>query len=332
MTAGGRILAFVERRDGQVKRPSLEVVSTARSLADARGAEVEALALGPGAHAHAESLGAHGADRLLTAEDSHLELYAPEAYAATLAEVARARGAVAVLVPGTTMGRDLAPRVAARLGTGCLSDLVEVELAEDGTLRGRRPVYSGKAYARVAIPHARPAVATLRPNVFPAASRGRGAAEVVAVESALPADRIRVRAIRVERAVEQQLDVAEAPIIVSGGRGLKAPENFSLVRDLAAALGGAVGASRAVVDEGWIPHAHQVGQTGKVVSPGLYVACGISGAIQHLAGMSTARVIVAINKDPEAPIFKVADYGIVGDLFEVLPKLTRAIRDLKSEG
>jgi electron transfer flavoprotein alpha subunit len=332
MAAAGAILVFVERRDGQVKRPSLEAVSTARRLADARGVEVEALAFGPGAGGHAELLGMHGADRLLTAEDPHLELYAPEAYAATLAEVARARRAAAVLVPGTTMGRDLAPRAAARLQTGCLSDVVEIERTADGTLRGKRPVYSGKAYARVAIPRARPAMATLRPNVFPAESRARGPAEVVAVESALPADRIRVRTTRVEHAAQQELDVAEAAVIVSGGRGLKGPENFSLVRDLASALGGAVGASRAVVDEGWIPHAHQVGQTGKVVSPGLYVACGISGAIQHLAGMSTSKVIVAINKDPEAPIFKVADYGIVGDVFEVLPKLTRAIRELKSEG
>jgi electron transfer flavoprotein alpha subunit len=287
MAAAGAILVFVERRDGQVKRPSLEAVSTARRLADARGVEVEALAFGPGAGGHAELLGMHGADR---------------------------------------------PRAAARLQTGCLSDVVEIELTEDGTLRGKRPVYSGKAYARVAIPRARPAMATLRPNVFPAESRARGPAEVVAVESALPADRIRVRTTRVEHAAQQELDVAEAAVIVSGGRGLKGPENFSLVRDLASALGGAVGASRAVVDEGWIPHAHQVGQTGKVVSPGLYVACGISGAIQHLAGMSTSKVIVAINKDPEAPIFKVADYGIVGDVFEVLPKLTRAIRELKSEG
>jgi electron transfer flavoprotein alpha subunit len=231
-----------------------------------------------------------------------------------------------VLAAGTVLGRDLAARTAARLGTACAGDLVELEIGADGTLRGRRPVYSGKAFARVAIPRTRPALATLRPNVFPAEPAERpGRGEPVALERPYDPARLRLRTVEIRRAAEQEVDVAEATIIVSGGRGLKGPENFSLVRDLARALGGAVGASRAVVDAGWIPHAHQVGQTGKVVSPTLYVACGISGAIQHLAGMSSSKVIVAINKDPEAPIFKIADYGIVGDVFEVLPALTRAV-------
>jgi electron transfer flavoprotein alpha subunit len=325
------ILVFAERRDGQIKRPSLEAIGAARTLADAHGGRVDVLALGPGAAAAAGQVGSHGADRLLACEADYLELYAPGAYAATLAEAARSCDAGVVLVPGTIQGRDLAPRAAARMETGCLSDLVEVEIDANGALRGRRPVYSGKAYARVAIPQARPAFATLRPNVF-AASTGGGPAEVVAVEPGMPADAIKVRVTRVEQAGEQELDVAEAAIIVSGGRGLKGPEHFALIRDLADALGGAVGASRAVVDAGWIPHAHQVGQTGKVVSPNLYVACGISGAIQHLAGMSSSKVIVAVNKDPEAPIFKLADYGIVGDVFEVLPQLTAAVRELKAEG
>jgi len=325
------ILVFVERRDGQIKRPSLEALGAARRLADAHGGRVDALALGPGAASTAEQVGAHGADRLLSCEADYLELYVPQAYAATLADAARSGDAGVVLVPGTIQGRDLAPRAAARMETGCLSDLVEVELDADGVLRGRRPVYSGKAYARVAIPKARPAFATLRPNVF-AVSKDGGPAEVVTVEPGMPADAIKGRVSRVEQAAEQELDVAEASIIVAGGRGLKEQEHFSLIRDLADALGGAVGASRAVVDAGWIPHANQVGQTGKVVSPNLYIACGISGAIQHLAGMSSSKVIVAINKDPEAPIFKLADYGIVGDVFEVLPKLTAAVRELKAEG
>jgi electron transfer flavoprotein alpha subunit len=329
---GATILVFAERRDGQVKRPSLEALGAARTLADAHGAEVEVLVLGPGAAGTAELLGARGADRVIAVEAEHLELYAPEGYAATLAETARSRGSRVVLVPGTILGRDLAPRAAARLETGCLSDLVEVEMGADGALRGKRPVYSGKAYAQVAIPKARPAFATLRPNVFPVSSAPRGPAEVIAGDAAMTADELRVRTTRVEQAAQQELDVTEAAIIVSGGRGLKEPENFSLVRDLAAALGAAVGASRAVVDAGWIPHSHQVGQTGKVVSPNLYIACGISGAIQHLAGMSTSKVIVAVNKDPEAPIFKIADYGIVGDVFEVLPKLTAAVRELKADG
>jgi electron transfer flavoprotein alpha subunit len=325
------ILVFAERRDGQIKRPGLEALGAARKLADAHGGRVDVVALGPGAASAAEQVGVHGADRLLACEADHLELYAPEAYAATLVDAAKSADAGVVLVPGTIQGRDLAPRAAARMETGCLSDLVEVELDGDGALRGRRPVYSGKAYARVAIPKARPAFATLRPNVFPVV-KGGDAAEVVAIEPGLGADDVKVRVTRVDQPEDQELDVAEASIIVSGGRGLKGPEHFSLIRDLAEALGGAVGASRAVVDAGWIPHAHQVGQTGKVVSPNLYIACGISGAIQHLAGMSSSKVIVAVNKDPEAPIFKIADYGIVGDAFEVLPKLTEAVRELKAEG
>ena len=320
----GDVLVFVERREGQIKRPALQALSAGRRLT--AGGSLHALALGPGAAACAAELAPFGVDRLHLLEDPLLELYAPEAYAACLAAAAHASGAAVVLLAATALGRDLAARTAARLGTACATDLVQLEFGADGVLRGRRPVYSGKAYARVAIPRARPALATLRPNVFAAEPAERpGRAEPAPLERPYDPQRIRVRAVELRHAAERELDVAEAAIIVSGGRGLKGPENFGLVRDLARALGGAVGASRAVVDAGWIEHAHQVGQTGKVVSPTLYVACGISGAIQHLAGMSSSKVVVAINKDPEAPIFKVADYGIVGDLFEVLPALTRAV-------
>ncbi len=324
------VLVFGERRDGEVKRPSLEAVSTARRLADALGGRVDFLVLGPGAAASARVAGRYGADRILASEAPHLELYAPEAYSAALVQAARTSEAAIVLVAGTAMGKDLAPRAAAGLDAGCASDLVELELRPEGGIRGRRSVYSGKAYAWVALPGSRTAVATLRPNVFPLGEPVEGRpVEAVEIGPALPAERLRVRTVRIEKPAAQELDVAEASMIVSGGRGLKAPENFSLVRDLAKVLGAAVGASRAVVDAGWMPHANQVGQTGKVVSPNLYVACGISGAIQHLAGMSSSKVIVAVNKDPEAPIFKVADYGIVGDVFEVLPKLTDEVRRLK---
>ena len=327
----GNVLVFAERRDGEIKRASLEAVSTGRRLADGTGGGVDVLALGPGAADLAGEVARYGADRLHCIEEPFLELYAAEAYAACLAETARNCDAATVLVPATVMGKDLAARATARLGTACASDLVEVEALEGGGLRGKRPVYSGKAYAWVSIPSARPAVATLRPNVFrlgtPDDSR---TVEVIQADCPLGEDRLRVRTVRVEKAARQEQDVAEAGIIVSGGRGLKEPENFALIRELAGALGGAVGASRAVVDAGWISHAHQVGQTGKVVSPSLYIACGISGAIQHLAGMSSSKVIVAINKDPDAPIFKVADYGIVGDLFDVVPAVTSEVRKLKS--
>jgi electron transfer flavoprotein alpha subunit len=301
----------------------------ARRLADELGGRVDALALGPGASDTAEELARHGADRLFAVDAPYLELYAAEAYAACLARAATDGEAAIVLVPATITGKELAARAAARLETACASDVVELELSAEGAVRARRPVYSGKALAWVTIA-GRPAVVTLRPNVFAAGAPQEGRnAEVMALECPLGEDELRVRTVRLEKPEQQEQDVAEASIVVAGGRGLKESENFGLIRDLAEALGGAVGASRAVVDAGWIAHAHQVGQTGKVVSPGLYFAVGISGAIQHLAGMSSSKVIVAINKDPDAPIFKVADYGIVGDLFEVLPAITEAVRELK---
>jgi electron transfer flavoprotein alpha subunit len=319
------VLVLLERRAGDLKRASLQAVSAARQLAGPSG-RVDALALGTGAETCAGAVGAAGADRLLVAADPAFDRYGPETYSAALAHAAKDGGSEIVLAAGTSLGKDVAARTAAKLTTGLLSDVIALELAPGG-LRGRRPLYSGKAFAWESIPQARPAMATLRPNAFAVTSTGR-AAEVLTVS--VPVVAARVIATRLETPPEQELDVAEAPVIVSGGRGLKAPEHFSLVRDLAKALGGAVGASRAVVDAGWIPHAHQVGQTGKVVAPGLYVACGISGAIQHLAGMSSSKVIVAINKDADAPIFKVATYGIVGDVFEVLPKLTEEVKKLRS--
>jgi electron transfer flavoprotein alpha subunit len=326
----GNLLVFVERRGGEIKRPSLEALSVAWRLSGSLGGDVVAVAAGSGASEIRATVGEYGAARLLVAADPALDGYSPEAYAGVIEIAARDASASVVLFAGTAMGRDLAARAAARLDAPCAVDLVEVEIA--GTrLTGRRPVYSGKAFARVAAHLGGvPVFATLRPNAFPATPAGAGAARVEAL-SGSPGEG-GARAVRVERPAEAELDVAEAAVVVSGGRGLKGPENFGIVRDLAAALGGAVGASRAVVDAGWIDHSHQVGQTGKVVSPELYVACGISGAIQHLAGMSSSKVIVAINKDREAPIFQVATYGIVGDLFEVVPRVTEEVRRLKAAG
>jgi electron transfer flavoprotein alpha subunit len=325
------ILVFIERRDGEIKRPSLEALATGRRLADKRGGRLDALAIGPGASECADLLASHGADRLFAVEAEHGQLYAPQLYASALSLAAEQGDASVVLLGATAMGKDLAPRATARLKTACASDLVEVDVDDDGTLRGKRSVYSGKAYARIASVGAERIVATLRPNVFPVATPDSSRrAELQLVDPPMAAEDLGVRAVRFERPERQELDVAEASVIVAGGRGLKEAENFGIVRELAGELEGAVGASRAVVDAGWIAHSYQVGQTGKVVSPILYVACGISGAIQHLAGMSSSKVIVAINKDPEAPIFKVADYGVVGDLFEVVPALTEAVRKLKS--
>jgi electron transfer flavoprotein alpha subunit len=237
------------------------------------------------------------------------------------------KGATAIVFAATALGRDLAPRVAARLGVGLASDVTEFS-AEGGKVVVTRPVYAGKALQRIRL-DGTPALLSIRPNtVQPVASGKAGTAGSVAV----PAFTQRVKVTAIKAAAAAALDVAEAPIVVSGGRGLKEPQHFQLLEELAAALGNAaVGASRAVVDAGWREHGAQVGQTGKTVSPGLYVAVGISGAIQHLAGMRTAKTIVAINRDKDAPIFKVADYGIVGDLFEVVPRLTAEVKKLRGE-
>ncbi len=250
--------------------------------------------------------------------------YTTEAFTADLVQVAQEVQPAVLLLPGTSNGRDLAPRVAARLDAGVASDVDRLEW-KDGKLVARRPVYSGKVFATVEVTGT-PAIATTRPNAFPAEEGGAGAAEVVNVTSA-GGDRVRVVETKTPEAGE--LSIAEADIIVSGGRGLKEAANFSYIRDLAHAIGGAVGASRATVDAGWIDHQHQVGQTGRVVSPNVYIAAGVSGAIQHLAGMSSSKHIIAINKDPEAPIFRIADLGVVGDLFQILPALTEEVKKAK---
>ncbi len=324
---GRDLVVVVEQRQGTVKRASLEAVSEARRLAEGMGGRTIALVPAASAPAGLEAVSKAGAARVLALVSEHLSSYSTEGWADAVVGPIGEVDPAAVLLSATAMGRDLAPRLAARLSAGLASDCTALSI-EGGALMARRPVYSGKAVASVQFGGR--AVITLRPNVFALAEYTPGSA---AETRAVPLDpaRIRARVARTESAGQKTLDVAEAGIVVSGGRGLKDPANFSLIRDLAEALGGAVGASRAVVDAGWIEHAHQVGQTGKVVAPALYVACGISGAIQHLAGMSTSRVIVAVNKDPEAPIFKIADYGIVGDVFEVLPAMTEAVRKLKAE-
>lgn len=321
------VLVFIEARQGSVRKSSLETLAAGRRLADSLGESVTAVVVGAeGAEAE---LSRYGADRILTARHPQLEVYSSEGYTAALVEAVRRHEPRIVLGAAGAMGRDFLPRAAARLGVGLALDCVEARMVEGGTLECVRPIFAGKALARVRLTR-QPAVATLRPNVFtlppPDASRS---AEAVPWAPSLDEIRIRARATGAVASEGQKIELTEASIIVSGGRGLKGPENFAIIRELADALGGAMGASRAAVDAGWIDHQHQVGQTGKTVSPTLYIACGISGAIQHLAGMSSSKYIVAINKDPDAPIFKLADYGIVGDLFTLVPALTREVRKLK---
>jgi len=314
-------LAVLEQRDGTLRKISHEVVTAAQRL----GGTVEALVCASGPVQGADQLGKFGADKIVTLTNPVFGRYAPEGYAQAIAERAKSGGYDIVVIAASATGKDLAPRIAAKLAVGVAADVTDIA-ADAGAIVVTRPVYAGKALLRVKV-KGRPAVLSLRPNVFTPVERPKaGASETVAVS--LPAGRVTVREIKAAPA--GTLDVAEAQIIISGGRGLKEPANFKVLEELAQAFGGraAVGASRAVVDAGWRAHADQVGQTGKTVSPSLYIAVGISGAIQHLAGMRTSKVIVAINKDKDAPIFKVADYGVVGDLFEVVPRLTEEIRKL----
>jgi electron transfer flavoprotein alpha subunit len=319
------VLAVLEQREGVLRKVSFEGVTGARRLGDALGRTVDALVLAAGPVPGVEQLGSFGADRVSTLTHPTFGAYAPEGYAHAVVERVRAGDYDAVVLVASATGKDLAPRVAARLGRPLAQEITDLA-AEGGAITVIRPVYAGKALLRLKLT-ARPAMLSLRPSVFTPVARPRaGTTDTAAVT--VPAPRVVVKGIKAAEA--GTLDVAEASIVVSGGRGLKEPANFKVLEALAAAFGGAaaVGASRAVVDAGWRPHADQVGQTGKTVSPTLYIAVGISGAIQHLAGMRTSKIIVAINKDKDAPIFKVADYGIVGDLFEIVPRLTEEIKRL----
>jgi electron transfer flavoprotein alpha subunit len=323
------ILVFIEERDGKVKKPSLEALSAARKLADQIGASVTALRIGAGGDASV-NLAAYGADRIVSAAHDLLKAYSAEAFSATLAQVVKAEQPRFVFGSAGAMGRDFLPRAAAKLGVGLAQDCIELSIVDGTQLECVRPIYAGKAYAKVRL-LMEPAIATLRPNVFAlGAPDGGRSAEAAAFTPELGAGKARASVKEMKAAAGQKQELTEANIIVSGGRGMKGPENFPIVQQLADALGGAMGASRAAVDAGWIDYSHQVGQTGKTVSPSMYVACGISGAIQHLAGMSSSKYIVAINKDPEAPILSIADYGIVGDLFEIVPALTEEVKKLKS--
>jgi electron transfer flavoprotein alpha subunit len=320
------VLAVLEQRDGALRKVSHEVVTGARRLADALGGggTVDAVVLAAGPVNGTDQLGGFGADNVITLTNPALGAYAPEAHTRVIAGRAKS-GYAALVFAASATGKDLAPRVAAQLGVALAQDITDVAV-EQGAVTVIHPVYAGKALLKLKLT-ATPAVVSLRPNVFTPVQRPRaGARETAAVD--VSAGRVVVKQIKVAEA--GMLDVAEAPIVISGGRGLKEPANFKVLEELARAFGGraAVGASRAVVDAGWRPHADQVGQTGKTVSATLYIAVGISGAIQHLAGMRTSKVIVAINRDKDAPIFKVADYGIVGDLFEVVPRLTEELKKL----
>ena len=322
------ILAFAESRNGELRKVALESVTAARKLADATGGEVHALLVGAsGISAKAEQLAKYGADVVVVCEHDAFAKYNPEATSAIAAERIKSGGYRAAIFATSAEGRDLAPRVAAKLGAGIVTDATSVELTGD-TLTVKHPMNIGKLIATVTVAGT-PAVVSVRPSTYsPVENAKAGKVETVAPVGDPSSSRVVVKELIAGGA--GKLDLADAPVIIAGGRGLKAKENFKLVEDLADAFGNAaIGATRAVTDDGWRPHADQIGQTGRLVSPQLYIAVGISGAVQHLAGMKTSKTIVAINKDKDAPIFKIADYGIVGDVFEVMPALTEAVKEAR---
>ncbi len=323
---GNDVLVYVESKDAKATKAGLQALAAGAAVAKGLGGSCIALLAGNNLDSEAASLGAFGAARTLLASGDAFSKYSPEAIARLIANQAQVRGAVAVLASATNQGKDFLPQAAAMMKAAFASDIVELR-AEGGKPVAVRPVFAGKA--RVTVEATGPLFATLRPNVFPTPSKGAGVAPVESVKVAFSLADLKVIVKEIVAGASAKLDVAEAEVVCSGGRGMKDPatdgkQNWENLEKLAKVIGAAVGASRAVVDAGWRPHADQVGQTGKTVSPKLYIACAISGAIQHLAGMSGSKVIVAINKDSQAPVFKVADYGIVGSVEEVLPALTAA--------
>ena len=324
------ILVYIEVRDGKIKKSSLEALSEGKCRADELNMENNAVMVGHGLKGLSGELFAAGASKVYVQESALLSHYSPSGYAYALQILVEETQPQVFLMSATAMGKDLAPRLAAKLGVSLASDCTKTA-ARDGRLEVTRPVFAGKALAVFQLPST-PQMATLRPNVFPVQASDAASGETVIEELAVPESEVRDRVSEQVREEGADLDVTEAEIIVSGGRGLKGPENFDLLKDLAQILPhAAVGASRSAVDAGWIDHQHQIGQTGKTVSPNLYLALGLSGAIQHLAGMSSSKFIVAVNKDPDAPIFKVADFGVVGDLFQVIPHLKEELKKALSD-
>jgi len=322
------IWIVAEHREGELRKISFELVSEGKRLADKMGQPVTAILLGSNIKEKASMLGKYGADKVIVADDNRLATYTTDAYVSVIAQLAQAHEPAIILLGASVQGKDLSGRLAARLGVGMAQDCVAFSL-DNSNLVAKRPIYAGKAYATVTFKDSSPQIATARPNVFelnePDESRS---VEITDAEFSLDDSQIKTKVVEFIQEARGKVDLTEAERIVSGGRGMKGPENYNVLEELADLIGATVGASRSAVDAGWRPHSDQVGQTGKVVSPNLYIACGISGAIQHLAGMSTSKYIVAINKDPDAPIFQKADYGVVGDLFDIVPALTEEIKKI----
>jgi electron transfer flavoprotein alpha subunit len=326
------VWVFGEQRDGHVAPVVLELINIGRTLANDRGQELAVVILGHNIGDAVEMLSKYPVDKVYMYEAPELAVYDAERYCRVLTDVVREYKPEIFLAGATTTGRSFMSGVAINIYTGLTADCTGLEIGEDGLLRQIRPAYGGNIMATILCPYSRPQMSTVRHKVFPTSCiRAEGRAEVVRLEPKPQLYKSRSTVVDFIEQVGEKVNLVDADIIISGGRGLGGPENFSILRELADEIGAAVGSSRAAVDAGWIPYAHQVGQTGKTVCPKIYIACGISGAVQHLAGMGSSDMIIAINKDPNAPIFGVATYGFVGDALEILPMVTRKIKTMRGE-
>ena len=324
---------FVEtNEDGTAKNVGIELLTPGKMMAGKQGGELVAVVIGSNVDEAVKAASEHGAGKVIVVDGPEYAHYTTDAYAIALVTLVEKYGPTSMLIGATNNGRDLGPRVSCRLQTGLTADCTALDVDEEtGNVAWTRPAFGGNLMATILCPDHRPQIGTVRPGVFKKGEPGEAKAEVIKEDIHVDAKDIRTQVLElIKEADTENVDLEGAEIIVSGGRGVGGPEGFEPVKALADVLGGVVGASRAAVDSGWIAHSHQVGQTGKTVGPKLYIACGISGAIQHLAGMSGSDCIVAINKDPDAPIFDVADYGVVGNLFEVLPVLTEEIKKARA--
>ena len=324
---------FVEtNEDGTAKNVGIELLTPGKMMAGKQGGALVAVVIGSKVDEAVKAASEHGADKVIVVDGPEYASYTTDAYAIALCTLVEKYGPTSMLIGATNNGRDLGPRVSCRLKTGLTADCTGLDIDEEsGNVAWTRPAFGGNLMATILCPDHRPQIGTVRPGVFKKSDAVAPAAEIIKEDIHVDAADIRTQVLELIKEAEgENVDLEGAEIIVSGGRGVGGPEGFEPIKALADVLGATVGASRAAVDAGWIAHAHQVGQTGKTVGPKLYIACGISGAIQHLAGMSGSDCIVAINKDPEAPIFDVADYGVVGNLFEVLPVLTEEIKKARA--
>ena len=324
------VWVFAEQREGELQKVSLELLGEGRRVADKLGVKLTALLLGSNIEGLANTLAKHGADEVLVADDKNLEHYTTDAYTKVICDLANERKPGILFVGATFIGRDLGPRIAARLTTGLTADCTSIDVeVENGDLLATRPAFGGNLMATIACPEHRPQMATVRPGVFAKIDTDGSNCKIEKVEVKLADSDVRTKVLEIVKSKKDVVDIAEAEFIVSGGRGVGSKENFELIKELGAALDGTVAGSRAAVENGWIDGAYQVGQPGKTVRPKIYIACGISGAIQHVAGMQDSEVIIAINKDETAPIMQVADYGIVGDLKKVIPELIAQVKAIK---